>query len=90
MLTAHSLFAGRNFNIRVDPTQLEPGLHFAEIRAFDTASKGREIFTIPVTVCKPEVVASPTHVFKDWHTTSGQIERKYLAVPEGATWAGES
>ena len=44
------------------------------------------IFTIPITVCKPETVKSPSHHFKDWHSSPGQIERKFLVVPEAATW----
>ena len=80
--------AGRNFNIRVDPTKLPPGMHCAQIRAYDTSTHGRLVFAVPITVCKPEEASGPSHVFKDWHSTPGQIERKFLAVPEGATWAG--
>lgn len=82
------LSPGRNFNIRVDPTKLAPGLHCAAIKAYDTNNKGRLVFSVPITVCKPEDRRDASHQFKEWHSTPGQIERKFLAVPEGATWAG--
>lgn len=83
-----SLKSGRNFNFRVDPTNLPPGLHCAQIKAYDTANKGRLVFSVPITVCKPEGTPQASHTFKQWHSTPGQIERKFLVVPEGATWAG--
>lgn len=86
-LTRSVYDAGRNFNIRVDPTGLSAGLHCAEIRAYDTATPGRVVFTIPVTVCKPETVSIPSHAFKEWRSMPGTIERRFLAVPEGVTWA---
>lgn len=43
---------------------------------------------VPVTVCKPEVVTAPTHSLKEWKSSPGHIERRFLAVPEGATQAG--
>ena len=79
---------GRAFDIRVDPTSLTPGAHFAEIRAFDTFAAGRVVFTIPVCVCKPEPVSpSPSITLKEIKTSPGFIERKFISVPEGADWA---
>lgn len=77
---------GRAFDIRVDPTSLAPGVHYAEIRAFDTSAAGRVVFTVPVCVCKPES-SSASMYLKEVKTSPGFIERKFISVPEGATWA---
>ncbi|KAI8846872.1 hypothetical protein BC829DRAFT_418846 [Chytridium lagenaria] len=46
---------GRSFLIKVDPSRLPPGLHFAEIVAIDTNQRDAgPLFRIPITVCKPE------------------------------------
>ena len=47
--------AGRRIDVRVDPTQLPKGVHYAEIRGFDATSPERgPIFRIPVTVIRPD------------------------------------
>jgi tripeptidyl-peptidase-2 len=70
------------FNIRVDPTQLATGYHTGEIQAHD---RGRLVFTIPVTVAKPETLTSPKVIYQ--HAASpGAMQRHYVAVPQGATW----
>ncbi|CAO1623730.1 unnamed protein product [Sympodiomycopsis kandeliae] len=77
---------GRTFEIRVDPTHLPPGLHTASVKGFDSDRPGHELFDVPITVTKPEVAA---HATVRYSTTlkSGSIERNFLHVPEGATWA---
>lgn len=77
---------GRTFEIRVDPTQLSPGLHSASVRGYDAERPGHLLFEVPVTVTKPEVSSSPTVRYT--HTLkAGSIKRNFLHVPEGATWA---
>lgn len=78
---------GRTFEVRVDPTNLTPGLHHAWIEAYDTERPGHKLFDIPVTVAKPEVFASPTVKFDTVRFEAGKIERRFISVPEGATWA---
>lgn len=78
---------GRTFEVRVDPTQLAPGLHHAWIEAYDTEKPGHKLFDLPVTVVKPEAFPSPTVKFDTVRFEAGKIERRFVHVPEGATWA---
>ena len=76
---------GRSFNIKVDPTSLVAGLHSGEIKAWQG---DRLIFSIPVTVTKPELPKLPVTIFS--HSfTSGTVKRHFVAVPEGATWVSQ-
>lgn len=76
---------GRSFEIRVDPTQLTPGLHTASVKGYDSEQPGHELFDIPITVTKPEVTREAT-VRYSTTLKAGSIERNFLHVPEGATW----
>lgn len=78
---------GRTFEVRVDPTHLTPGLHHAWIEAYDTETPGHKLFDIPVTVAKPDLLDSPTVKFDTVRFETGKIERQFIHVPEGATWA---
>lgn len=52
-------FNGRDFEIAIDPTTLSPGLHYAEVRAFDSTALWRgPLARIPVTICKPHIVGA--------------------------------
>lgn len=81
----------RSFYVKVDPVGLAPGVHYAEIQAFDTKSPQRGfIFSVPITVIKPEMVSEESeytvendkHMFKP-----GEIVRRFFHVPDNATWA---
>ena len=83
------MHGGRSFRIRVDPTGLEPGAHYAEIRGYDADRPERgTLFRVPITVIR-------THDLDEtglsWRETigldSGQIGRWFFHVPEDATWA---
>ncbi|XP_064639092.1 tripeptidyl-peptidase 2-like isoform X2 [Lineus longissimus] len=81
----------RAFTLRVDPTALHEGVHFTEVLAYDISncSKG-PLFRFPVTVIKPTVVSDKIGSrmeFKDKCLNPGSIQRHFIAVPEGATWA---
>ncbi|SPO40259.1 related to Tripeptidyl-peptidase II [Pseudozyma flocculosa] len=78
---------GRGFEVRVDPTDLQPGLHHAWIEAYDSEKPGLKLFDVPVTVAKPEVHAEPTVRYDGTRFESGKIVRRFVHVPEGATWA---
>lgn len=75
--------SGRLFKIRVSPEGLEPGLHRATITA---NADGRQLFTIPVTVAKPEPLAKPDITFTSQYKP-GTIKRHFLYPPLGSTWA---
>ncbi|MCH7725669.1 MAG: S8 family serine peptidase, partial [Planctomycetes bacterium] len=78
---------GKTFNIRVDPTKLPEGVHYAEVCGYDENNRDRgSVFRLPITVVKSgeptDHPMSETITFKP-----GQIERRFVDVPENATWA---
>ncbi|KAJ1984723.1 hypothetical protein H4R34_000485 [Dimargaris verticillata] len=82
--------AGNNFKISVDPTQLDAGrFYFTEVKGFDAKSVDRgPLFSIPVTICKPQLPDSSAVVtFPDIRFSSAQIERRFVHVPLGASHA---
>lgn len=90
----HLLLAsnGRTFNIRVDPTLLEEGVHVAEVVGVDLKAPWRgALFRTLVTVIKPAAVAVESGLqltsFQGLTFSPGHIERRFVKVPEGATWA---
>ncbi|MBX3436779.1 MAG: S8 family serine peptidase [Planctomycetaceae bacterium] len=109
--------AGESFRLRVDPRNLDHGLHTAEVRGYLAGHEGRgPLFRVPVTVIKPRTIApqrgellrarTPEQRLEALRTLRGdvasgrrtnemeetlslrpgQIERRFLIVPEGATW----
>ncbi|KAL2642830.1 hypothetical protein R1flu_010417 [Riccia fluitans] len=81
---------GRTFNIVVDPTNLSEGVHYGEVRGTDLEASWRgPSFRIPVTVIKPIQVSasSPKVTFSDLSFVPGFTDRRFILVPEGATWA---
>ena len=81
--------AGRRLEVRVDPTRLDEGVHYAEIRGFDALHPERgPLFRVPITVIRPiQIDEEESH----WHEVvpfgPGYEERHFFAVPGGATWA---
>ncbi len=81
--------AGRNTTVRVDPTGLEPGAHFAQILAYDDQHPERgPMFTMPVTVVKGiELTADEGYTWNETITTSnGDLIKHFFHAPVGATW----
>lgn len=78
---------GRTFEVRVDAAALQPGLHHATVSGYDTDNPGHKLFEVPVTVAKPEVPQSAAVRYTGLRLSKGQVTRRFLAVPEGATWA---
>ncbi|KAG6541056.1 hypothetical protein Mapa_017543 [Marchantia paleacea] len=81
---------GRTFNIVVDPTQLNEGVHYGEILGTDIEAPWRgPSFRVPVTVVKPIQLSAgyPSVTFSDLSFTPGFTDRRFIVVPEGATWA---
>ncbi|MBK9118998.1 MAG: S8 family serine peptidase [Phycisphaerales bacterium] len=83
------MHGGRRLDVRVDPTRLSPGVHYAEIRGFDAADPQRgPLFRVPITVIRPHALPAGGVTWRERLVfEAGQIERRFLAVPEGATWA---
>jgi tripeptidyl-peptidase-2 len=84
---------GRTFEVEINPTALPPGLHYAEIVGVDTTAEWRgALFRIPITITKPLVMSNPdvTAGMMDlgrFEFVPGKEQRRFVAVPEGATWA---
>ncbi|ESQ55302.1 hypothetical protein EUTSA_v10024222mg [Eutrema salsugineum] len=81
---------GRSFNVVVDPTNLGDGVHYFEVYGIDCKAPQRgPLFRIPVTIIIPTTVANrpPVISFQQMSFISGHIERRYIEVPLGATWA---
>jgi len=82
------MHGGRSFEVRIDPTRLSPGLHTTEIRGYDAAAPERgTLFRIPVTVLQAQTLEDGPRWNARLRFSPGQIERRFLAVPAGATWA---
>ncbi|KAL2324539.1 hypothetical protein Fmac_023597 [Flemingia macrophylla] len=80
---------GCTFNILVDPTDLNDGLHYYEVYGIDCKAPWRgPLFRIPVTITMPMVVTNrnPQVSFSKMLFQPGHIERKYIEVPHGASW----
>lgn len=78
---------GRTFEVRVDTRDLPPGLHHGEVLAYDTARPDAPVFAVPVNVAKPVMPPSPTHRLSTVRLEGGAVERQFVHVPPGATWA---
>ncbi|KAI9146026.1 subtilase family-domain-containing protein [Paraphysoderma sedebokerense] len=81
---------GRSFPVQINPASLPSDqFHYGEIQAFDSQNKSKGVlFRIPVTVTKPATTVDGGII--RWEGMSfgpGQIERKFVRVPEGATFA---
>eukprot|EP00644_Phytophthora_capsici_P005563 jgi/Phyca11/558578/estExt2_Genewise1.C_PHYCAscaffold_20133 len=77
---------GRAFKVLVETKHLSAGEHYGEIVAYDTQNEARgALFTIPVTVIKPEDAGSVVSYQKKFQP--GDISRRFITPPQGATWA---
>ena len=83
------MHGGRRFNVLVDPTRLPPGVHYAEVRGYDSAGPERgPLFRVPITVVRPLPLDEEENTWSETlHFAPGQVEHRFLAVPAGATWA---
>ena len=81
---------GDTISIRVDPTELPVGAHFATVNGYDASDPKRgPLFRVPVTVIKATDLSRDDG--RSWtrslRFTPGRISRNFLAVPRDATWA---
>ncbi|KNE58841.1 hypothetical protein AMAG_04385 [Allomyces macrogynus ATCC 38327] len=87
---AHMTSEARAFPVEVDTHLLTPGLHIAHVDAYDTTNKDKGVlFSVPITICKPQAPDAITSSikFENVATSAGSIDRRYIAVPHGATFA---
>ena len=79
---------GRRFPVRIDPTKLEPGLHYAEVHGFDAAHPDRgPLIRFPITVIRPITLTDSTYWADTLDFKAGNVARRFIHVPENATWA---
>ncbi|GES95610.1 tripeptidyl-peptidase 2-like [Rhizophagus clarus] len=80
---------GRSFDVKVDPTQLNPGgFYYSEVEGYDTTCPDRgPLFRVPVTVTRPIILSNSKVSFNNWSFGPGHIERRFVKVPDGATFA---
>ncbi|KAI8330140.1 hypothetical protein EDC96DRAFT_612213 [Choanephora cucurbitarum] len=78
---------GNSFQLKVDPTALsESKFHFGQVFGYDTSAPERgPLFRIPVSVVKPIVSSKGSIQFKNVEYGPGDIVRRFVHVPEGAT-----
>ncbi|MEZ6052871.1 MAG: tripeptidyl-peptidase 2 [Planctomycetaceae bacterium] len=79
--------SGDGFELQVDPRRLKPGVHTAEVRGYHAGRESRgPLFRVPVTVIRPIDVRN--HELEEKVTLGpGHLERRFVSVPQGATWA---
>ena len=77
----------QRINVKVDPSQLEAGLHYTELTGSDPAHPERgPLVRLPITVIIPE--QPDGHSWKtDLTLKKGESTRRFLTVPAEATWA---
>lgn len=85
---------GQMFGVRVELNDVPHGASFGEIQGFDPNDRERgPLFRLPVTVVRAERGVHQPRATADWKEpfstefAPGQIERRFFAVPENATWA---
>lgn len=79
-----------SLTVQVDPSGLAPGVHYASVRAFDSARPDKgALFSVPVTVVVAEPVADTdaSVVYAGQRFAPGTVQRRFVAVPRDATWA---
>jgi len=88
--------SGKGFDLVVDPATLPEGeASFCEVRGYDSKNPQLgPIFRFPVTAIKPKKLVSPSGAPGEFAMrlpertyVPGTIDRHFIAVPEGATWA---
>ncbi|CAO3640999.1 unnamed protein product [Mucor hiemalis] len=79
--------SGNAFQIKVDPTALsESKFHYGSVLGYDTSAPERgPLFRIPVYVVKPTVTTKGNVQFKNVEYGPGDIIRRFVQVPDGAT-----
>ena len=86
----YNFASDRGFEIRVDPEQLEAGaLATCQLEALDPKNpEAGPLFRVPIVVVKPNTLpeGSVATVPERMVFTPGHLERRYFAVPAGATW----
>jgi len=84
------VYQARSFLIQVDPRGLAPGAHQTFLYAYDSSNpSGGRVWELAITVVRTEaLVEGPRPGIQHRLTfTPGHIQRHFVKVPAGATWA---
>uniref|UniRef100_M8AQP4 tripeptidyl-peptidase II n=1 Tax=Aegilops tauschii TaxID=37682 RepID=M8AQP4_AEGTA len=77
-------------DIVVNPVNISSGLHYYEVYGMDCRAPWRgPIFRVPITIIKPIALSGepPVLSLSKLYFKSGHIERRFINVPIGASWA---
>lgn len=89
---SHALIShgGDGFRFKIDARALQHGAHYAEVIGYDDEDPGSgPVFRVPITVVRP-MELDPASGFEHREILSfepGTIERRFVRVPAGATYA---
>ena len=79
--------AGQTFQVEVDPTQLNSGVHFGEICArVHGEPEEAVVFRVPFTIVRSQDPAK-LPASEQLQMTAGALQRRFYQVPDGATVA---
>lgn len=81
------MHGGRGFDVKVDPKELAPGVHYAEIIGFDSKAPAKgPLFRVPITVIKPDKKSedSSRYMYSKIDFSPGGIHRKFFIAPTGS------
>lgn len=84
------MYMARNFNIKIDPSGLHPGVHTTTVRAFDSKNTAKgPVFTFEVTIVRPVISNSSGSLSYDnvAFDANNSIKRHFVLVPNKVTWA---
>uniref|UniRef100_A0A7S1YW11 Tripeptidyl-peptidase II n=1 Tax=Ditylum brightwellii TaxID=49249 RepID=A0A7S1YW11_9STRA len=77
---------GRSFKIEVDPTNLPPGVHTAQVLGHNVANPSSgPLFRVPITIVKTLPEENNVDLGR-LNFTPAEVKRNFLSVPQGATW----
>lgn len=86
-------YTPRSFCVKVNPTNLQPGVYRGRVRAYDTVSGSEKgtIFEVPITVVQPFIVNNLRYEFQPDPAVvmckPNTIIRDFILVPTNATYA---
>jgi len=86
------LHGKQSFDIIVDPTKLAPGQYFSWLKVYDEARPENmgALVKVPITVIIPDngrsQLLGDTASFTNVEFGPGTVVRKFLQVPDGASW----
>ncbi|MEO2010582.1 MAG: S8 family serine peptidase [Pirellulaceae bacterium] len=79
---------GQNFRVRVDASDLEPGVHTSWVIGHDAEAPDRgPLVRLPVTLIVPEKLSDVAELEESVELAPGVFHRTFIQVPPGAQWA---